>query len=145
MASGWAGTAAAVATMMALLLGACASEAEGGSEAVEPSTTERPTTTTTTVATTTTTTTPAGATAGDLAACGPYGELVTVWGAPTVDPVELQSAVEAVLDEAWQAEDPELTAALQRLRTGVNGLDVEATGSAAVAYADRCSALGAPL
>ena len=142
MASGWAGTAAAVATM-ALLLGACASEAEGGSEAVEPPTTDRPTTTT--VATTTTTITPAGATAGDLAACGPYGELVTVWGAPTVDPVELQSAVEAVLDEAWQAEDPELTAALQSLRTGVNGLDVEATGSAAVAYADRCSALGAPL
>ena len=144
MRSGRAGTAAAVVAMI-LVVGGCAGEAEGRADAPEPTTTEHPTTTTT-VATTTTTTTPAGATAGDLAACEPASGIVSTWGGLTPpDTDQAQAAMNAVLDVAWNADDPQLVAELERVRAGYDALDPEAVSAALVAYVQRCIALGAPV
>jgi PBP1b-binding outer membrane lipoprotein LpoB len=145
MRSGRTGVAAAIVTT-ALLVAACAGEAGNGAEAQEPTTTERPTTTTTEP--TTTTTAPADddiPSEGDLAACAPVGEVTAAWsGPPTEDVSQVQSAVQSVLNGASQADDTELVAALDRLRTAVNAYDVDAASTAMISYMDRCMALGAP-
>jgi len=143
MRSGRTGVAAAIVTT-ALLVAACAGEAGDGAEAQEPTTTERPTTTTTADHDhhgASRRRHPERGRPGGVRA----GRRGAAWsGPPTEDVSQVQSAVQSVLNGASQADDTELVAALDRLRTAVNAYDVDAASTAMISYMDRCMALGAP-
>jgi hypothetical protein len=139
-----------LAAAMTLLATACASNAGSGTRlGIErtTSTVERTTTTAppdTTARPTTTvppTTNDRGATDGDLAVCAHADDILAGFE-PSEDPEALQNAVVGMLVDGWQADDAELAAAVDAVRTGVAESDVAATSNAIDAYYVRCAALG---